>query len=71
MEALVSAKFKNLLAAGRCIGSEPRLIGTFRMMNTCMTTGEAAGLMAFSAKENGKKVYIITAGHDCNDAAYI
>ncbi len=56
MGALISAKFSNLLAAGRCIGSSPELVGAFRMMNTCMTTGEAAGLMAFSAKQNGKKV---------------
>ena len=56
METLVSAKFDNFLAAGRCIGSSPELVGAFRMMNTCMTTGEAAGLMAFSAKQNGKKV---------------
>ena len=56
METLISAKFSNLLAAGRCIGSEPRLIGTFRMMNTCMTLGEAAGLMATVAKKHGKSV---------------
>ena len=32
------------------------LIGTFRMMNTCMTMGEAAGLMVHVAKKKGKTV---------------
>ena len=59
MEALISARFDNLLAAGRCIGSDPMLIGTFRMMNTCMTMGEAAGLMAHVAKKKGKTVNLV------------
>ncbi len=60
MEALISAKFDNLLASGRCIGSAPKLIETFRMMNTCMTTGEAAGLMAVVAKNNHHNVNAVT-----------
>ena len=45
MGALVSPALSNALAAGRCISSEPHVISTFRMMNTFMTLGEAAGLM--------------------------
>ena len=46
MGALVSPSLSNALAAGRCISASPRTAATFRMMNTCMTLGEAAGLMA-------------------------
>ena len=46
MGALVSPFLPNALAAGRCISAEARTVATFRMMNTCMTLGEAAGLMA-------------------------
>ena len=46
MGALVSPFLSNALAAGRCISASPRTVATFRMMNTCMTLGEAAGLMA-------------------------
>jgi len=46
MGALVSPSLANALAAGRCISADPHTVGTFRMMNTCMTLGEAAGLMA-------------------------
>ena len=43
---LISKSFRNVLACGRDISSEPMLVETFRMMNTCMAMGEAAGLMA-------------------------
>ena len=46
MGALVSPALSNALAAGRCISAHPHTVATFRMMNTCMTLGEAAGLMA-------------------------
>ena len=46
MGALVSPFLSNALAAGRCISAEARTVATFCMMNTCMTLGEAAGLMA-------------------------
>jgi len=45
MGALVSPALSNALAAGRGISSTPHVIGTFRMMNTCMAMGEAAGIM--------------------------
>ncbi|MBR4205584.1 MAG: FAD-dependent oxidoreductase [Clostridia bacterium] len=46
MGALVSPHLSNALAAGRGISACPRTAATFRMMNTCMTLGEAAGVMA-------------------------
>lgn len=46
MKTMISPALKNALAAGRCISAEPRIVGVFRMMNTCMTMGEAAGIMA-------------------------
>ena len=54
--ALISPALENALAAGRCISAEPRIIGTFRMMNTCMTLGEAAGLAAALAAGSGEDV---------------
>lgn len=45
MGALISPALSNALAAGRCISSDPHVISTYRMMNTCMTLGEAAGIM--------------------------
>ncbi len=51
--ALKSRDLINVLAAGRDISSDPHVIGAFRMMNTCMTLGEAAGLTAACALEKG------------------
>ena len=45
MGALISPYLSNALAAGRGISADPHTVATFRMMNTCMTLGEAAGLM--------------------------
>lgn len=60
MGALVSARLENLLAAGRCVSAEGHLLGTYRMMATCMATGEAAGLIAYLAKTNGTGVRRVT-----------
>jgi len=60
MGALIPIGLDNVLAAGRAVSSEPHLIGTFRMMPTCMTSGEAAGLMAYISKREGKKVCKVT-----------
>ena len=53
MGALVPTSLKNVLAAGRCISTDPKYIEVFRYMSTCMTLGEAAGLMSFAAKNRG------------------
>ena len=47
MGSLVPKAFDNVIVAGRCISSVPQLIGTYRMMNMCMSMGEAAGLMSY------------------------
>ena len=49
MGCMIPPSLSNALAAGRCISSDPHVVGTFRMMNTCMTMGEAAGLMTWLA----------------------
>jgi len=46
MGALIAKSFVNVLSCGRSISSHPELVATFRMMNTCLSTGEAAGLIA-------------------------
>ncbi len=52
MKTLIPRAFGNVVAAGRCISSDLRLANTYRMMATCMATGEAAGLLAaLSVKE--------------------
>lgn len=40
---LVSKDFDNLLFAGRCISTDARIIGSTRVMPTCMAMGQAAG----------------------------
>lgn len=40
---LVSKNYKNLLFAGRCISTDAKIIGSTRVMPTCMAMGQAAG----------------------------
>jgi hypothetical protein len=40
---LVSKNYDNLLFAGRCISTDARVIGSTRVMPTCMAMGQAAG----------------------------
>lgn len=44
--ALIPDEFDNVLASGRCISVDECLMDTIRMMTTCMTTGQAAGIAA-------------------------
>ncbi|HBE02427.1 MAG TPA: hypothetical protein DC049_08110 [Spirochaetia bacterium] len=44
--ALVPVRLENVIAAGRCISSEPEVVTSFRLMATCMATGQAAGMAA-------------------------
>ena len=53
MRTLLPRAFGNVVAAGRCISSEFRLSNTYRMMATCMATGEAAGLMVALSVKTG------------------
>lgn len=50
---LISRSFSNVLACGRAISSHPALSATFRLMPTCIQTGEAAGLLAALAIRGG------------------
>ncbi|MBE6691610.1 MAG: FAD-dependent oxidoreductase [Ruminococcaceae bacterium] len=45
-ESMVAAGFPNLMAAGRCISAEREPYASLRVQATCMSIGEAAGLMA-------------------------
>ena len=44
--ALRSASFDNLLAAGRIIDVDPRVVSAIRLNVTCMLSGQAAGIAA-------------------------
>ena len=50
---LLPKGLENLLVAGRCIGSDSLANGAIRVMPPCLVTGEAAGLAAAMATENG------------------
>ncbi len=53
LDALIPVRFTNVLACGRCISADPHVFDTFRMMTTCMVTGQAAGITAaLSARDN-------------------
>ena len=54
MRTLIPDAFDNVIVGGRCIAAEIQLVNSIRMMNTCMTTGEAAGLMCVLAKKKNK-----------------
>lgn len=60
MGTLIPKMFDNVVVAGRCISAELHLVDAYRMMDTCMTTGEAAGLLAYLAIRNHKKVHNIS-----------
>lgn len=50
---LIPKGVKGLLVAGRCLSADRKGGGSVRIMNTCMNTGEAAGLAAAIAVSNG------------------
>jgi hypothetical protein len=51
--ALLPVSFSNVIAAGRAISAEPRVIDTFRLMARCMAIGQAAGVTAALAAAHG------------------
>lgn len=51
--SLLPQKVKNLLVAGRCIGTTHEAMGAIRVMATCMAMGEAAGRAAKQALRRG------------------
>ena len=52
MKAMLSAEVPNVAVAGRCISSDGYTIDTFRMIEQCMSMGEAAAVMTLVAKRN-------------------
>ncbi len=51
---IVAANIDNLLMAGRCLSAEHVAESSLRIQQTCMATGEAAGLAAALSIEAGK-----------------
>ena len=49
----------NVLAAGRCIGTDRTVNGSVRVMPVCLNTGEAAGLAAARAAEGDGDIHAI------------
>ena len=49
--SLMPKNIKNLLAAGRCISGSHEAQASFRIMPTCCSTGEAAGVAAAVAAQ--------------------
>jgi len=43
---LISKSIDNLLLAGRCISATPRALSATRVMGTCISLGENAGILA-------------------------
>lgn len=54
--ALIPKDTKNLLTAGRCISGSHRAHASYRVMSICMATGEAAGVVAALAVNEGVSV---------------
>lgn len=51
---LVSPEVENLMFAGRCISVDDHVVGSTRVMACCMAMGQAAGLAASMALEEGQ-----------------
>jgi len=54
--ALVPRKVENLLAAGRCVSVDEKLIEDMRLIASCLTTGHAAGAAAALAVQGSCRV---------------
>lgn len=55
LRCLYNKKVKNLLFAGRCIGTEQEAFSTSRIMNTCALSGQAAATLAWKCLEANKE----------------
>jgi hypothetical protein len=57
---LTPKTLKNVLVAGKCISAERRVMGSVRIMATCLSTGEAAGMAgAFALGVEGCDVHAV------------
>jgi hypothetical protein len=52
LRCLIPLKVENLLVAGRCISGTHEALASYRIMATCMATGQAAGVCAALASKN-------------------
>lgn len=58
--SLCPVNLKNVLVAGRIISAERRVLGASRIMATCLSTGEAAGLAsALAVKSNNNDIHAV------------
>ncbi len=53
LRSLIAADVDNLMMAGRCISGDVYALGSYRLTGNVVRTGEAAGLAAAMAIENG------------------
>ncbi|MBR5498357.1 MAG: FAD-dependent oxidoreductase [Clostridia bacterium] len=58
--SLIPVSFKNVLVAGRCIGTDRQMQASVRVMPGCFITGQAAGVAASLAceTENVRKISV-------------
>jgi ribulose 1,5-bisphosphate synthetase/thiazole synthase len=52
--AIVPQRLQNLLVAGRCLSAEDEILGQLRLIPVCTATGQAAGVAAALALQQGK-----------------
>jgi ribulose 1,5-bisphosphate synthetase/thiazole synthase len=51
--AIVPQRIENLLVAGRCLSAEDEILGQLRLIPVCSATGQAAGIAAALALQQG------------------
>lgn len=58
--SFIPVSFKNVLVAGRCIGTDRKMQASVRVMPGCFITGQAAGVAASLAceTENVRKISV-------------
>jgi hypothetical protein len=60
--ALLSASYGNVVAAGRAISAQARVIDTFRLMSRCLAIGQAAGVTAALAARSEGDTNVVSYG---------
>ena len=58
--SLIPVSFSNLLVAGRCVGTDRAMQASVRVVPGCFVTGQAAGVAAALAVEQGGKVRAVS-----------
>ncbi len=62
MGALLPVGINNVVAAGRCIGVQPKVITSVRYMGQCFATGQAAGVISAIGAKGDASVHNIVYG---------